>query len=159
MATLGQLMSDAIRKLARREARAITADLRCQQVAAKRIQAGFNRQLQALERVARILLQAEQKRARLIPVAEPDQDAAKARITARTIIALRRKLKLSQDAFAKLVAASSQAVYLWEHKSGALRLRDNTRAKILAVRKLSAREAHQILESKGVKSGLRREKR
>ena len=54
---------------------------------------------------------------------------------------LRRKIGLSQDAFAKLVGVSSNAVYQWESKPGMLRLRDNTRAALLAVRKLGAREA------------------
>ncbi|OGV64739.1 MAG: hypothetical protein A2498_13545 [Lentisphaerae bacterium RIFOXYC12_FULL_60_16] len=159
MPTLGQLMSDAIRKLARKESRIMTTDLRRQQIAYKRASIALRRQVQALERQVRLLARTEQKHNRMMPAIADAPGDARVRITSRTIIAMRRKLHLTQDAFAKLVETSPQAVYLWERKHGPLRLRTRTLNMILAARKLGAREAQQILESKGVKRGRRRTKR
>ncbi len=53
---------------------------------------------------------------------------------------LRRRLGLTQAAFAELIAVSPNAVYQWEIKS-ALGLRARTRAKVLEARALRAREA------------------
>ena len=71
-------------------------------------------------------------------VAEP-----KARITAKTVKALRRKLKLSVTQFAKLVGVTPKWIYMWERKQGPLRMRSATREAILGVRALGVREAAQ----------------
>jgi len=68
-----------------------------------------------------------------------------------TIRALRKKLRLSQADFGKLLGATPHAVYVWEKKIGALNLRDKTKAAILPVRGLGAREAKEKLEEPGKK--------
>ena len=78
------------------------------------------------------------------PQAEPVA-GQKARITGKGMRSLRRKLGLTREQFAKLVGITASGVYLWEKKNGPLRLREATRAAILAVRLLGTREAKQRL--------------
>ena len=49
------------------------------------------------------------------------------------------------------MGVSPNAVYQWEHKSGMLRLRSKTRAAVMAVRELGAREAKAKLAEMGKK--------
>ena len=74
-----------------------------------------------------------------------------------TIRALHKKLRLSQADFGKLLGATPHAVYVWEKKIGALNLRDKTKAAILSVRGLGAREAKEKLGEIGGKLKKRRE--
>jgi len=78
-----------------------------------------------------------------VPEPAPAEEPVKAKgwISGKGILSLRRKLGLSQEAFAQLVEVSPNAVYQWEHKSGMLRLRAKTRTAVMAVRELGAREA------------------
>jgi DNA-binding transcriptional regulator YiaG len=110
------------------------------------------------------LLEKENKRLGAIvkkyQVAQPEkleqEEGKKARFTSRGISALRKKLRLSQADFGKLVGATTHAVYLWEKKAGALNLRDKTKAAIFSVRGLGAREAKEKLEELGKQLKKRR---
>jgi len=83
---------------------------------------------------------------------KPDQEEGrKARLTSRGIRSLRKKLRLSQLDFGKLLGTTAGAVYLWEKKEGALSLRDKTRAAILSIRVLGAKEAREKLDEAGGK--------
>jgi len=88
-------------------------------------------------------------------VAQPEkveqEEGKKARFTSRGISALRKKLRLSQADFGKLLGATPHAVYLWEKKIGALNLRDKTKAAILSIRGLGAKEAKEKLAELGKK--------
>jgi DNA-binding transcriptional regulator YiaG len=106
-----------------------------------------------------VLLEKENKRLGAIvkkyQVAQPEkvekEEGKKARFTSKGILALRKKLRLSQADFGKLLGATSHAVYLWEKKLGALNPRDKTKAAILSVRGLGAREAREKLKEIGGK--------
>jgi DNA-binding transcriptional regulator YiaG len=69
----------------------------------------------------------------------------KLRFSAKGVRALRRKLKLSQADFAKLVDISDLAVYQWEKKEGKLALRQTTRTKLAEIRGFGRREALEQL--------------
>ena len=88
-------------------------------------------------------------------VAQPEkveqEEGKKARFTSKGIQSLRKKLRLSQADFGKLLGATPHAVYLWEKKVGALNLRDKTKAAILSIRGLGATEAKEKLEELGKK--------
>ena len=60
-------------------------------------------------------------------------------------------MKFGQADFGKLLGTTPGAVYLWEKKIGALNLRDKTKAAILSVRGLGAREAREKLAELGKK--------
>jgi DNA-binding transcriptional regulator YiaG len=76
----------------------------------------------------------------------PPEVAEKARVTSKGIRKLRTKLGLSQDAFARLLGVSSQAVYAMEHKEGRIRLRPATMSNMLSVRGMGKREVKKRLE-------------
>jgi DNA-binding transcriptional regulator YiaG len=83
---------------------------------------------------------------------KPDQEEGKkARFTSKGILALRKKLRLSQADFGKLLGTTPGAVHLWEKKVGALNLREKTKAAILSVRGLGAREAKEKVKEIGGK--------
>jgi DNA-binding transcriptional regulator YiaG len=71
----------------------------------------------------------------------PAETTEKLRFSAKGIRSLRRKLKLSQADFAKLVGVSDLAVYQWEKKEGKLALRQTTKTKLAEIRGLGRREA------------------
>jgi len=106
-----------------------------------------------------VLLEKENKRLGAIvkkyQVAQPEkperEGGKKARFASRGIQSLRKKLRLSQADFGKLLGTTPHAVYLWEKKVGALNLRDKTKAAILSVRGLGAREAKEKLQEIGRK--------
>ena len=106
-----------------------------------------------------VLLEKENKRlvatVKRFQVAQPEkveqEEGKKARFTSKGIQSLRKKLRLSQADFGKLLGATPHAVYLWEKKLGALNLRDKTKAAILSVRGLGAREAKEKLAELGKK--------
>ena len=60
---------------------------------------------------------------------------------------LRRRLGLSGDELGKLLGITGQAIYNWEkHSGGALKVRATTRAAILALRGVGAREVRRRLD-------------
>jgi DNA-binding transcriptional regulator YiaG len=104
-----------------------------------------------------LLIEKENKRLRAVmkkyQVESPQEPGAeegkKARFTSRGIKSLRSKLRLSQADFGRLLGTTPGAVYLWEKKDGALSLRDKTKAAILSVRGLNARQAKEKLAELG----------
>ena len=83
---------------------------------------------------------------------KPDEETSKARLTSKGIRSLRRKLRLSQLDFGKLLGTTAHSVYLWEKKEGALKLRDKTRKALLSIRGLRAGEARTKLDEAGTKN-------
>jgi DNA-binding XRE family transcriptional regulator len=80
------------------------------------------------------------------------EEAAKARITGKGVRSLRRKLRVSQADFGKLIGVTAQAVVNMEKKSGPLAVRKVTRTAILAIRGMGAREAKaRLAELQSVK--------
>jgi len=139
-------LKDEIARLSRKEVKAAVMPLRKPSVAARKTLAALKRRVEALEReVAALRRVCRTSAAEAAPtsaaVAEP-----KARITAKTVKALRRKLKLSVTQFAKLVGVTPKWIYMWERKQGPLRMRSATREAILGVRSMGLREAAQRLD-------------
>ena len=75
----------------------------------------------------------------------PANEADKARITAKMIRSVRERLGISRDGFAKLVGVSPNSVYLWENKEGRLQFRGDTKARIVALRKMTKAETQRQL--------------
>lgn len=148
MANLVQVLKEEIRRLARKEVKSETAKLKKDVVRVKKINVGLRRAVAQLRRDADLLINAE-KRRQGVPVVAPDE-AKGARLTAKGIRSMRRKLGLSQTDFAKLLKVSAVAVSIWEKKGkGALRLKERTRTAILALRGVGAREAKRRVEMIG----------
>lgn len=144
MTNFVQAFKDEIRRLARKEARIALSRVRRNSVRVRKAAAELKRRVSALER-ANKLLSRELVRCSSGSSAVQAPVEAKGRITAKGVRSLRRKLGLTRDEFARLLETTSQSVYLWEKKNGALSLRQGTGARYLALRGIGAREARQRL--------------
>ena len=145
MPNIAQVLKEEIRRLAKKEAKALTGKLKKDVVRLKKSNVAARRAIKQLQRDSELLLKAEKRRQQDAPVLAAGK-ADKARITAKGVRAMRRKLGVSQMQFAKLAKVSGMTVLNWEKKKGALKLRDATRASILALRGIGAREARQRLK-------------
>ena len=146
MPDIAKVLKEEILRLARKELRAATADLRKNNVALKRAVGDHKRRIARLERGNRRLF-ATVNRRRKESMETTDEEIQRARITAKMIRSIRAKLKLSQGDLARLLGVNSQTVYQWEHKEGRLTFRGNAKAAIVAVRKLDRKQAQQRLEA------------
>jgi DNA-binding XRE family transcriptional regulator len=138
MPDLAAVMKTEIRRLAKREAKALAAPL-------QKAVAQLRRQVWALGREARQLRRqvAELKASpapTALPVVEPKGIT---RLGPYRIRALRRRLGLSLVAFAKLVGASAKSVVNWEH--GKTKPNAKMRAKIIAARTLNKTAARKLV--------------
>jgi len=146
MPNIGALLKEEIRRLARKEARALTAKLRRDTAKLKRTAAEHKRRLTTLERDNRRLVAEADVRLKEAVEASPEEIASARVGSAGRIRALRRRLRLTQAEFGKLLGVSGNTVFLWESSPGRLNLRARTKAAIVAARKLSAREAKRKLQ-------------
>ena len=148
MPNIAKILKEEIRRIAKSQAKVLTTDLKKDVVKLKKFIAEQKRRITCLERDNAWLVEAEKRRIKEVPTIIPAQKS-KAWITSKGVKALRKKLGLSQEAFAKLVGVSFATIFLWEKKKGALKLLENTKAAILAIRGIGAREAKRRLEVMG----------
>ena len=141
MSTLMAVMKDEIRRIARKEIRAATAGLKKDQTTFRKAVAGLRRQTKEHRSTIRQLLQVATKQAKMAAMAPEAAEGNKFRVTAKGVRAMRKKLKLSQAQFGKLVGVSGNTVLKWEHGSGPLKFRSQTRRALRAIRGLGIREA------------------
>jgi DNA-binding transcriptional regulator YiaG len=161
MPNLSQVIKAEISRISRREIKAATNPIRSSTVSLKKTAADLKRKVAALESDVKRLLtffNAQQAQQQSQAVQTNDN---KTRVTAKGVRTLRSKLGLSQEAFAKLLGVSSQAVYIMEHKEGRLNLRSATLSHLLAIRGIGKREAKAKLAEKKpeVKKQAKRKRR
>ena len=151
MSSVVNVLKAEIARISRKEAKSATQAIGKSNTWLRKTVADLKKRLVLLEKENKHLVEAIKK----FQVAQPEkvdiEEGKKARFTSQGIRALRKKLRLSQADFGKLLGTTSHAVYLWEKKTGALNLRDKTKAAILSVRGLGAREAKEKLEELGKK--------
>jgi DNA-binding transcriptional regulator YiaG len=145
MPNIGHVFKTEIVRLARREAKALTEPLRKDLRASRRAAVALRRELaQVKKQVAEL--------SRRQPAADAAQPAApassRAWISGKGVRALRRKLGVTQQDFAKLARVSPIAVFKWEKQDGKLLLRRKSLANVMALRGLGAREARARLSGK-----------
>ena len=129
-------------RLARKEAKAVVTPIKKPSGSNRKALADLKRRVATLEKECRRLGSLVAKVPQ--PQAEP-AEGQKARITAKGMRSLRRKLGLTGEEFGTLLGVSTVTVYQWERKDGPLHVREATRAAILSVRDLGAREAKERL--------------
>lgn len=148
MPNLATVLKDEIRRLARKEARAAVRPLSRDKVALKRRVADLSRRVVHLEKDVTFLVSQAGKTVKAVAAAVPVADQ-RIRITAKGMRSLRRKLGLTQAEFAALVGVTAQAVYQWESKQGALRVRERVKRALVTIRNLGAREARRLMAELG----------
>ena len=157
MSNVITVLKAEISRIARKEAKQAVAPFRKPTTSARRTFADLKRRVVTLEKECRRLAALLAK----VPQPEPQAASGKAKgwISGKGVRSLRQKLGLTQEEFAKLVGVSSQGVYVWESKPGMLRLREATKAALMAVRGLGAREAKaklaEMTPAKKAKAGKR----
>jgi len=151
MSNVVKILKAEIARISKKEAKSATQAIGKSNTWLRKTVADLKKRLVLLEKENKRLVAALRK----YQVAQPEkieqEEGKKARFTSRGIRALRKKLRLSQADFGKLLGATPHAVYLWEKKLGALNLRDKTKAAILGIRGLGAREAKEKLKEIGKK--------
>ena len=151
MPDIAKVLKDEVSRISRRETNKAIASVSRPAAGLRRTAADLKRRVAQLEKELRSLRKTIDGLTKAHPPAVPDT-ADKARITAKGMRSMRRRLRLSGQAFARLLGITPQVVYGWEKASGPLRMRRTTRAVILAVRGIGAREAQKRLkEIKGRK--------
>ena len=137
MPNIAAVLKDEIARIARKEARAQTAEFKKASAQYRAHIAALRRRIEELER--------QLKRAGKAAVAkgsEPEDDddqSVSRRFSATRLAAQRRKLGLSAADFAALIGVSGQSVYKWEH--GEARPRARQLEAIAALRGIGKREA------------------
>jgi DNA-binding transcriptional regulator YiaG len=151
MPNVMQVLRSEITRLARKEVKGSVTKVHKPTVQLRHDVAELKRTVATLVKATNIIQGVLEKIAAAQPVEAPEQ-TAKARITGKGIRSLRRKLKLSQAEFGRLIGVSSQTVVNMEKKSGPLAVRKVTREAILAIRGMGARDAKaKLAEMKPVK--------
>jgi len=147
MPNVAQVLKEEITRLARKEVKSSTAKLRKDTVELKRRIADHGRRIASLERENKRLGKLVDA-GRKASVKVSGDEVQKARITAKMIKSIRGKFKLSQADFAKLLGVAPLTIYQWEKKKGRLTFRGDSKAKIVAVRKLTVSEVKKRLGKK-----------
>lgn len=144
MPNLAKLLKDEIQRLARKEVRESLGKL---QKESTQLQRAVEQQKRQLEQLAQALQKGAKgtTRAPAAAAAPAEEAGDHVRITARWVVALRKRLGVSQSGLAELLGLNTQTVYQWEHKPGQLQFRGDTRDRILALRGVSRPEAQQRL--------------
>jgi DNA-binding transcriptional regulator YiaG len=157
MSNVVKILKAEIARISKKEAKSATQAIGKSNTWLRRTVADLKKRVLLLEKENKRLIAALKK----FQVAQPEkvetEEGKKARFSSRGIHSLRKKLRLTQADFGKLLGTTPHAVYLWEKKIGALNLRDKTKAAILSVRALGAREAKEELAELGKKLKRRKE--
>ena len=132
MPDIKQVLSDEIRRLARKELKAALLPLAKQLGDQRKVIAELKKELNLLKNN---ISAAECKS--VSPVVE-QEESKKLRLTPAGIVKIRTKLKLSQSKFAALVGVSGHTVSLWE--VGKVAPRANAKAAICALRTIGKKE-------------------
>lgn len=152
MVNVAKVLKAEMTRISRKEAKVAVGEIGKSNVTLKKTVADLKRRVALLERENKHLIARERKQQAELPKVLTEE-AKNARITSKGIRSLRSRWGLTRSDFAKLLGTTGHSVYLWERKEGALKLRGHTRAALLSVRGLGAREAKMRLAEAEAKSG------
>ena len=144
MSNIAKVLKAEIMRISRKEAKGATQGIGKSNTWLRKIVADLKKRVVLLEKENRRLVEVVRKYQIESPQ-KPDEETSKGRLTSKGIRSLRRKLRLCQLDFGKLLGTTAHSVYLWEKKEGALKLRDKTKAALLSIRELGAGEAREKL--------------
>jgi DNA-binding transcriptional regulator YiaG len=157
MSNVVETLKAEIARISKKEAKSATQAIGKSNTWLRKTVADLKKRVLSLEKENKRLIAAIKKYQAESPQKPDQEEGKKVRFSSRSIHSLRRKLRLSQLDFGKLVGTTPLSVYLWEKKVGALNLRDKTREALLSIRGLGAREAREKLVEAGRKLKGRRE--
>ncbi len=135
-------LKSEITRLARKEANAIVAPVRKINAAQRGLIAGLRRQVDAMQKELSGLKKAVPAPKAVVAAQEP---AGRFWITGKGVMALRKRLGLTQAHFAKLAGVSLPTVGNWEGTEGKVNLRKAAAGKLQAIRGMGKKQAAEIL--------------
>ena len=138
------IIKSEIERLAKREVRKISVPLGKDVRLLKITVSQLRKTVSALERFA-THQQKELSKAK-VPLEVAPEEIKIARFSPRLIRSLRKRLNITQKELAILAGITVGAVHQWE--SGKFKPREEKKALIVALRKLSRREVRKLLEEK-----------
>ena len=144
MPNFQQLMGEEIRRLARKELKAVVEPLKTQLALLKKTVAEQNKRIHSLESAKSI---PQEKTSAEVAVPEPNKAL---RITPERITKLRNKLGVSQSQFARLLEVSIHSINRWE--AGKNIPRPEQKLRIAAIRDMGRRERMQLFQEKSIPS-------
>ena len=136
MPNIASVLKDEIARVARKEVRADTQQLKKASAQHRSDIAALKRRIATLEQLVNRFGKAAAKKA---PPVQVDQRAGNFRFSASGLLAQRKRLGLSASEAARLLGVSDQSVYKWEN--GKTRPRASQFASISALRSLSKKQA------------------
>ena len=149
MPNLAVVLKDEIRRLAKKEVRAVAGPLRKRIAELERSGATYKRQLPGLlKTVAR--LEGEAKQRQLLGVRRGAEAPKGSRLGPRSIAAQRKRLKLTRKDFGLLAGVSANTIYLWENAEVAPK--EKSRAVLVGLRKLGVKEVRQLIQAAAPKA-------
>ena len=140
MPDIKAVLSEEIRRLAKKEVKAAVLPLSQTIAEQRRVISELKKRIAEIEKAACTVKKAAPAEA------EAEAETAigkKLRLNAAGIVRVRTKLKLTQSEFAKLLGVSSHTVSIWE--LGKVSPRQETKAAICALRTLGKRELKRRL--------------
>ena len=156
MPNIAKVLREEISRISRHEAKVTVAPIKKPVGKFRSDIAGMKTQVAVLEKEVKRLNLVVINLASTMPAPVEAAEEGRAWISGKGVKSLRKKLGLSQGEFGKLTGVSSHAVYLWESKPGMLKLRDATKAAIMAIRGIGKGEARKKLDEKVVKGKRKR---
>jgi DNA-binding transcriptional regulator YiaG len=143
MPNIAAVLKDEIARIARKEVRAQTDDVRKASSQYRAHIAALRRRIEELERELKRVRKSN-TRAERADTDDAEGGGRQLRFSAARFASQRRKLDLSAAEFAALLGVSGQSVYKWEH--GEARPRPKQLEAIAALRGIGKREARARLE-------------
>ena len=142
MSNLMIVMKEEMRRIARKEIKLAISGLKKDKITLRKAVAALKRQAKQDRKTIDALTEAATRQAKqVVPGIQK-----KARITAKGVKALRRKLKLSQADFGKLIGASGMTIIRMEKHQGPLNIREKTRQAYQPIMNIGVKEARLRLE-------------
>jgi DNA-binding transcriptional regulator YiaG len=122
MSNVEKILKAEIARISKREAKNATQGIGKSNVWLKKTVADLRKRVRILEKENKHLVTAMKKYQMARPEKADTEEGKKARYSSRGIRALRKKLRLSQADFGKLLGTTPGSVHLWERKEGPLKL-------------------------------------
>jgi len=145
MGKMEEVLRSEIGRLTRKELRETLTPLLKEIRELKRTVSRLSKSVESLEKAA-----VRRKRLKIAEKGQlqvPDEEVKAARLTARVIRNLRKKLGISQEKMAIILDVSPASVAFWEQ--GRARPRGANKSSLVALRKLGRRDVKRILAEKG----------
>lgn len=131
-----------ISRLAKKESKAVVAPVKKASANYRGLIAGLRKQVDVLQKELSSLRRAMPKAEKALTATEPE---GRFWMTGQGVKAMRKRLGMTQKAFAGLAGVSSQAVVNWEKAKGKLNLRKATAGALQSLRGKGKREVAEML--------------